>query len=167
MPREFCRFALPIPLSPKPTLAQMKREHTGFLLAFCVGRAAVASVAEWNVSFAPPYTTPKQRGDAGRPCRASRGNAAKERELAERAACPRGPTAPGCNLPAQDRHRDRLRAGGTGTDPHHQHRDNPAFCRARKAGGATVRTVRAHAEIQSGQRLRGSVRADGSPRCGR
>jgi hypothetical protein len=83
---------------------------------------------------------------------------------------PGGPTAPGCKLPAQDRHRDRLRAGGTGTDPHHQHHDNPAFCGARKAGGATVRTVRtvrAHAEIQSGQRLRGSVRADGSPRCGR
>ena len=38
--------------------------------------------------------------------------------------------------------------------------DNPAFCRARKAGGATVRTVRivrAHAEIQSGQRLRGAA----------
>ena len=44
------------------------------------------------------------------------------------------------------------------------------FCRARKAGGATVRTVRivrAHAEIQSGQWLRGSVRADGRRRCGR
>ena len=46
----------------------------------------------------------------------------------------------------------------------------PAFCRARKRRGATVRTVRivrAHAEIQSGQRLRGSAPADGSPRCGR
>ena len=44
------------------------------------------------------------------------------------------------------------------------------FSDARKAGGRTVRTVRivrAHAEIQSGQWLRGSVRADGSPRCGR
>ena len=41
-----------------------------------------------------------------------------------------------------------------------------AICRARKAGGATVRTVRivrAHAEIQSGQRLRGSARCGRSP----
>jgi hypothetical protein len=31
----------------------------------------------------------------------------------------------------------------------------------------TVRTVRAHTEIQSDQWLCGSVPADGSPRCGR
>ena len=53
-----------------------------------------------------------------------------------------GPAAPRCNLPAQDRHRDRLRAGGTGTDPNDQHHNNPVFCRAGKARGTTVRTVR-------------------------
>ena len=49
---------------------------------------------------------------SGRPCRASRGNAAKEQELAERTACPRGPAAPGGNLPAQGRHRGNIPARG-------------------------------------------------------
>ena len=65
------------------------------------------------------------------------------------------------DLPAQGWHRGNIPA----PKAHH-----PPDGRARKAGGATVRTVRtvrAHAEIQSGQRLRGSGRADGSPRCGR
>ena len=45
-----------------------------------------------------------------KPRRASRGNAAKEQELAERAACPRGPAAPGGNLPAQGWHRGNIPA---------------------------------------------------------
>ena len=37
----------------------------------------------------------------------------------------------------------------------------------KEANKETTDTVRAHAEIQSGQRLLGSVPADGSPGCGR
>ncbi len=109
-------------------------------------------------------------GPSGRPCRGSGRARRQVQDLAGQPSGAGGPAAPGGDLPAQDRHRDRLRARGPGTDPHHPHHHDPDLLRARKAGGATVRTVRivrAHAEIQSGQRLRGSVRADGRPRCGR
>ena len=132
-----------------PTRPKNDRKPAATMAPAPIPTAAIDRAANPSAAVSAPQHE-QQVHLKPRPCRASRGNAAKEQELAERAACPRGPTAPGCNLPAQDRHRDRLRAGGTGTDPHHQHRDNPAFCRARKAGGATVRTVRtvrAHAEI--------------------
>ena len=57
--------------------------------------------------------------------------------------------------------RARTRTIHITTDPSHPRQ---------KSRGATVRTVRIvrdRAEIQSGQRLRGSDRADGCPRCGR
>ena len=63
-----------------------------------------------------------------------------------------------------------LRARRPGADPCHPHHHRSYRPGAGKQRGATVRTVRivrAKAEIQSGQRLRGARPADGRRRCGR
>ena len=70
---------------------------------------------------------------SGRPCRASRGNAAKEQELAERAACPRGRLRRAATF---------LRKVGIEVGARPSRTPTIRRGRARKRRGATVRTVR-------------------------
>ena len=110
-------------------------------------------------------------GASGRPCRDGGRARRQVQDLAGQPAGAGGPLAPGGDLPAQDRHRDRLRARRPGADADHPHHHR-AIIRARNRRGATVRivrTVRRSAEAHSGQWLshrkacgRSATDADGS-----
>ena len=102
-------------------------------------------------------------GASGRPCRDGGRARRQVQDVAGQPAGAGGPFAPGGDLPAQDRHRDRLRARRPGADADHPHHHR-AIIRARNRRGATVRivrTVRRSAEAHSCQWLRGARPADG------
>jgi len=98
---------------------------------------------------------------SGHPWRGGRGGAAEGQNLAGFPQGTRGPTAPGGNLPAEDRDRDQLQTRGSRTRPYYPH-----FCRPRKCRGTTVCIVRANIEDQRRQGLHGGHLADGGERCG-